>query len=382
MSVEQQGNKRVHIRWQTAQPLSVRMGEVTEATSCILSIYCNDTHAFCGHGNGTVGVYNLGSGQLTRNLALPEGMLGNPNIWSPRHGTHCPMQVVGSKEVVAAAIGRSRVVVWSSQGQMEQLHSLNVQNYSCSNDSCEHRAVIHTEIRSVGVVERSKVAILVAQVEIKERCSKSPKVSLILLEKVNCRWENKNLGCFPGVHSCSLATDCTWLALLVGQHKKIKLWRGNESQQDIFLTESDGKLVKSQVGMFIETPHIILSIPMGISALIKVYKMEATLLQLVRSFRFGIDWTGLDCRLRPIGNKFCLGFVETHHDRMATIVHLFEKRKLFAAGLSPDETGRRIEVEGFPVAINSYCLLSFYSKEEEIEQEVARMGLMKKDFWI
>ena len=250
--------------------------------------------------------------------------------------------------------------------------------------------MIRTEIRSVRVVDHSKVAILVYNLEVKERYLwiYSPKVSLILLEKVNCRWENKNLGCFPDVHSCSLATDCTWLALLVGQHKKIKLWRGNESQQDIFLTESDGKLVKSEVGLFIETPHIILSIPMGFSALIKVYKMEANLLHLVRSFRFGIDWTGLVCRqpdcqsLRPIGNKFCLGFVETHHGEKATIVHLFEKRKLFAAGLSPDETERRIEVEGFPVAINSYCLLSFYSKEEEIEQEVARMGLMKKDFWI
>ena len=67
--------------------------------------------------------------------------------------------------------------------------------------------------------------------------------------------------------------------------------------------------------------------------------------------------------------------METHHDEKATIVHLFEKRKLFAAGLSPDETERqRIEVEGYPVAMNSYCLLSFYSKEEEIEPEVARMA--------
>ena len=50
----------------------------------------------------------------------------------------------------------------------------------------------------------------------------------------------------------------------------------------------------------------------------------------------------------------------------ATIVHLFEKRKLFAAGLSPRRDDffktekterRRIEVEGNPVAMNFYCLL-------------------------
>ena len=95
--------------------------------------------------------------------------------------------------------------------------------------------------------------------------------------------------------------------------------------------------------------------------------------------------------LRPIANKVRLGFVEKRGK--ATIVHVFEKRKLFAAGLSPrrddffktEETERRrIEVEGNPVAMNSYCLLSFLKDDKEVVSSDLEKehGLMKKDFWM
>ena len=71
-------------------------------------------------------------------------------------------KVAGGEEVVAAAIGTG-VIVWSSQGKMEQVHSLNVQEFSCSKNSCEHQGAQSTEIRSVLVVNRSKVAVLVGQ---------------------------------------------------------------------------------------------------------------------------------------------------------------------------------------------------------------------------
>ena len=121
--------------------------------------------------------------------------------------------------------------------------------------------------------------------------------------------------------------------------------------------------------------------------------MEAAKLNLVKSFCFGIELPE-NCKLRSIANKGCLGFVEPRD--MTTVVHVFDKtkRKLFTAGLSTEETERRrIEVDGNPVAMNSTCLLSFDleenkegvssdSEEEGVELEVARMGLMKKDFWI
>ena len=95
--------------------------------------------------------------------------------------------------------------------------------------------------------------------------------------------------------------------------------------------------------------------------------------------------------LRPIANKVRLGFVEKRGK--ATIVHVFEKRKLFAAGLSPRRDDffktekterRRIEVEGNPVAMNSYCLLSFHMDDKEVVSSDLEKehGLMKKDFWM
>ena len=367
--------------------------ELAEARRSILSIYCNDTHAFCGQPNGTVGVYNMGSGQLVRELAPAEG---GKNMSCDNF-----IEVAGSEEVVAAAYsptwgykGHKRVVVWSSRGKMEELHSLNVDEYSCSNDSCEHQEALFTEIKSVLVFDRSKVAVMVHQWLIRQRLKSS--VSLILLEKVNSKWENKNLGCFP-FRTGSMASDGAWLGLLVGRQNKIKLWHGNESQQDIFLTENDSKFVNGvclDVGMFFEFPHIVLSAQNGFPILgnahwIRVYKIEAGVLHLVKSIRFGSEGY---CKLRPISNKVRLGFLETRSCGGATIVHLFEKRKLFSDGLSPaeDKERRRIEVEGNPIAMNSFCLLSCLLKEKgvssdsegEDEQEGVSLGLMKKDFWM
>ena len=61
--------------------------------------------------------------------------------------------------------------------------------------------------------------------------------------------------------------------------------------------------------------------------------MEAAKLNLVKSFCFGIDLPE-NCKLRSIANKGCLGFVEPRGG--TTVVHVFEKGKLFAAGLSPE----------------------------------------------
>ena len=147
--------------------------------------------------------------------------------------------------------------------------------------------------------------------------------------------------------------------------------------------------------MLFEFPHIVLSAQNGFPILgnahwIRVYKIEAAELHLVKSIRFGNEGY---CKLRPIANRVRLGFLETRSRGRATIVHLFEKRKLFAAGLSPrrddffktEETERRrIEVEGNPVAMNSYCLLSFHMDDKEVVSSDLEKehGLMKKDFWM
>ena len=121
--------------------------------------------------------------------------------------------------------------------------------------------------------------------------------------------------------------------------------------------------------MFIEIPHIIFYV----RGEIKVLKMAATTLQLVKSIRI----PGYSTPRRLIDNKFCLGFPQSTNGD--DIVHVFQKRELFDPDLSPDETeGRRIEVDGF-VNINTTSLL--WQRREEVEGEYW-MGLVKKDFWI
>ena len=121
--------------------------------------------------------------------------------------------------------------------------------------------------------------------------------------------------------------------------------------------------------MSIDLPHIIFNV----GGEIKVLKMAATTLHLVKSIRL----PGYSTPRRPIDNKFCLGFPQNTNGN--DIVHVFQKRELFDPDLSPDETeGRRIEVDGF-VNINTTSLL--WQRREEVEGEYW-MGLVKKDFWI
>ena len=395
MLVEQKGHFH---RWRNAEPVSVRVGEIFNqgtnpfsAKGHILSVYCNDTHVFCAQGNGKLGVYNLESGQLVRELAQSaEEMTGTGNL----------TDVVGSQEVVAAATNAPEVVVWSSKGDMEKIHSLNLHNYSCSDDSCEHPGVRFI-VRSIQMVDCTKVAILLEQNFLDQQDYIMFKISLILLEKVASTWENMNLGCFNSSlpwhwHPGTLASDSTWLALLVWEEKKIKVWRGNELKQDIFLTKVDDNIVGgNQVDMFIQMPHIILNVRRRTgNALIKVYKIESAGLHLLKSIHFGIDgW--LDCR-RSIANRASFGFVETIFGE-AKAVHVFEKGRLLTTDLSPEETqGRRFEVESneTPVAMNTTCLLSFFNNFDvelflgggsfdSVEQEMNKTYLMKKkDFWM
>ena len=76
--------------------------------------------------------------------------------------------------------------------------------------------------------------------------------------------------------------------------------------------------------------------------------------------------------LEPIANSFCVGFLE--HCRRYTTVHLFMKKDLVDAALSPDETERReIRVEGENVSMNTTCLLACGPDRHNLE---------KNDFWM
>ena len=164
------------------------------------------------------------------------------------------------------------------------------------------------------------------------------------------------------------------MALVVKGEEKIRLWHGsNGSRQEICLPESVHNLVgqyRGEVCVFLEIPHIIFYV----RGEIKVLKMAATTLQLVKS----IPIPGYSAPRHPIDNKFCLGFPQNTNGN--DIVHVFQKRELFDPDLSPDETeGRRIEVGG-SVNINTTSLL--WQRTEEGRGVPVWRGLVKKDFWI
>ena len=370
-------------RWKTAEPAIERVAKTRR--NRVKNIFCNDTHAFCGKNNGTIEVFNLKSGELERELVPPGGAMGPPVL-----------VLHGGEEVVAAALVRRDVVVWSSQGEMEQLHLYDVASYNCSEVSCDHEG-FSKSISRLLVVDRNKVAILLKQYDPRTQ-SADPfdshfKFSLLLLKKVNEVWECKGLGCYPGARWCYIASGGAWLALAVEGEEKIRLWHGsNESHQDICLPESVHNLAHSDsvpahfacmhsmrecahtLRMFIEIPHIIFNVGAGD---IKVLKMAATQLHLVKSIRLPRS-----SDRRPIDNQFCLGFLQRTNDG-DTIVQVFQKRELFDPDLSPEETeGRRIEAGTWtgrdPVNINTTSILW---QREEVEGEYW-MGLVKKDFWI
>ena len=326
--------------------MTVRLTELREE---VRSIYCDDAHGFCGQGMNKVMVYDLASGQLSRELV--------PSQLRPSYtlNDYTAAQVVGGKGIVAALMrndytGNDTVTVWSNLGEMDQLHFFNGQSFRCPNDSC--RVLASSGFLTVQVVGTYKVAILAKDHRLDQ-------ATLLVLEKGDSTWETKTLGCFPlgfvdlGLH---LASDGDWLAVLDSANNMVKLWRDNENAQDIVLPGF--RSFEDVVSVFLELPHLILGVWQdGLFdrlPWIKVYKMEGTMSCLVKSIPLNVgEYSSRD--LEPISNQFCLGFLE--HVEGDTIVHTFVKKELVAAELCPDETERReIKVEGEQVSINKTFL--------------------------
>ena len=74
---------------------------------------CNDQHIFCDGGDGGTNVFDM-SGKRVRTLGEDEGPIS--------------MVAVG-KEILAAATGRSTIGVWSTSGEMEKLHHLQLEDF-------------------------------------------------------------------------------------------------------------------------------------------------------------------------------------------------------------------------------------------------------------
>ena len=332
------------------------------------SIYANDAHVFCGQGFNRVMVYDLATGQLSRELT-PGCTLYD----------YTATQVVGGKGIIAALMRHpgmgDTVTVWSSQQEMEQLHFFNCQNFCCPNDS--YGILASSTDKTIQVVGRNKVAILAQPIGFRTTAT------WVVLEKVDSTWETKTLGCFTLLSFFSLASDGDWLAVLDYANKKVKLWQGNENCQDIVLPGFSRS--EYPVSIFLELPHLIVGVwqngSLGGSAWIKVYNMEDTVLCLVKSIQLNArrfnSWS-----LEPIANRFCLGFSEGDRVEGDTVVHMFVKKELVSAELSPDETEvRELRVEGRKVSINTTGFVSGVEWQEDSNSPLQH-DLRKTDFWM
>ena len=367
-NVRKELSQKLLQRWKTAEPTTKRLAEVGQE---IESIYCNETNVFCGMGN-KVNVYDLASGKLSRELVVPGDV-------------QC-LAVVGGKGIVAALMGLRvyrpphRVTIWSSTGDMDQLHFFNSENFHCPNDSCGF--INSYGVRRIEVFGTNKVAMLSRHL--------STKASLVVLEKGGRTWrrvDTKVLGCWDSPSSVfQLAIDGDWLAVvdlcMRGATCKVKLWGGSEKCQDIVIPERCN-YVSALVSNFQELPHLILGKKTRPgNDIIRVYKMEDTVASLVKSIKLEctVGWV----RFNPIANQLCLGLLEYGGVQGGIMVHQFMKKELIAAELSPVKRVIRVSAASMSMTLsmNSTCYVTAVRRQNFHPGGPLIYDLWKTDLWM
>ena len=109
--------------------------------------------------------------------------------------------------------------------------------------------------------------------------------------------------------------------------------------------------------------------------------MEDTVPSLVKSIQLNVGRFNSGS-LAPIANGFCLGFSEGDRVEGDTVVHMFVKKALLSAELSPDETEvRELRLEGRKVSINTTGFVSGVEWQEDSNSPL-KHDLRKTDFWM
>ena len=354
-------------RWKTVDPMNVQLNQGMQSVS---SIFSTDAHVFCGF-HGKVAVYDLSTGLLVKELTPPDKERPNYSSCS---------ELAGGDGIVAACMHAMTVVtVWSTQpDKMVQLHCFEVLNYHCQDPTCEHG-----DVAEITVVNRHKVAFLVAH-------SDWSKASLVVLEMVGDGWVNKTLTCFSSqwdwLDKLKLASDSDWLALLDSSNKKLRLWDGdNVSSPELVLPDCDELSV---AGMSVEFPHLIVFFNDNDlnhrEALIKVYKMGDSVPSLVKTICF----KGISCiDVTAKANKPIIGVHTLDLDGQWYQIILFHMRDLYDREISPEETSRRqINIGGGNrrkrqlIAINTTSIVFVEVERDEQGRELKL--LKRKDFWM
>ena len=326
-------------RWKNSDLAAEEFGHVTMALNPYLepfevgvvdSIFCNDSHVFCGLKSGKVGVYCLTTGEWVRDL-----MPGKVHADHFSNGT----KVGGSDLVVAAVMWSTIVTVWSGKKEMERLFCLDVLNYPCMGVNCGHdEDWDNHEVEEIQVVGNK--VIFLREDTWRRKCS------LIVIDKGEHNvWESKTLACLDDHYSASLATEKDWIAvartvsLPKPNNADINLWGNDSFRQDISLP--DCQPVGFYTKIALKLPFIVVS--SGTISSVKVFQLASDNLMedprpvasLVKTIQMGGEVK------KMIFNELLFGFVLAPGEDDKQDVVLIEKKALLDASTPSEETKKR-----------------------------------------
>ena len=203
-------------QWKTAKPAPVELAHLEEK---VFSLFCNDSHVFCGVQAGKVAVYNLTSGQWLRDLLPSKVENGLANT-----------MVGGSKEIVAGCMWEAVFTVWSAKEEMEQLF-------------CYKRVNFEPGMLDMRV-DGSKVFIVG---KLWARC-----LGLFVLKRGEHTWGIQTIDCFPDIEgNFRMTADKNWVALVEmywgeEDNNKLMLWRDESHRQEVELPDAGVAEIKIQ----------------------------------------------------------------------------------------------------------------------------------------
>ena len=287
---------KLSARWKTVDPMTV---ELSRGMQKVFSIFCTDTHVFCGfREHAKVAVYNLSTTELVKEMTPGDVGLGDAftdadHSW----GT----VLAGGDGIVTVKWGKV-LTVWSTKpDKMEQLGVCwDARNYRCPEATCQAVGYMPHSIR---VVNRHKAAFLV--------CHGQCKQSLVVLQLVDSTWVDKTLACVDRA-LWEIASDSDWLAVVDIKSKILRLWDGDRSLPEVSLPGCDG--LPDVAAMSMDFPHCSVFFPTGNprGMLIKVIKLRDSVPCLIKTVRFD-NSAQLNSSVRLIENKSFIALLVKAH---------------------------------------------------------------------
>ena len=325
--------KKLVARWMNSDPIFTKIGE---ARGPVYSIFCDSQHVFCGQDNdpegddpGTIGVYTL-SGEWVRNL---DQEIRQDGVIAVGEG------------IVAAVTGERVVTVWSTQGDMNRLHTLDLGDFD---GSVEEMCVVEN------TMSRCKVAVLTYDNLSDKR--NSDRASLVVTEMNEVKmWEDRILTSFhvPGRSSKTfrLAGQGKWIAVAwhdETSHTAVALWHGDKKLPDAIIPTPDCDLT---TGFTLETQMEKTKIILSLSNIqarcqeIRVYNIEveatSTKIELIKRIKLNEPLTDLvhyEGQGLLVSNNLVLGCSLWSLANHSKTLILYEKRKLLDQKIPPEDT--------------------------------------------